>query len=119
MSENDSNYIAATEDLETLQYQTEDACTQSDSIDKVLKDVMLEEENEELTEVMDALYTRAENLENKVNELQTENDGLIYEIGSLIIEAQEARRSFTSLQIAVSLLVFVYGMLYGSYFNAC
>ena len=83
-----------------------------------VKDAMsdvLEEENEELTEVMDALYTRAEKLENTVKELQTENDDLVYEIGGLIAEAQEARRSFTAFQIAVSILVFVYGVMYGRY----
>ena len=122
------------EKIEKLQYQFEDACKQAEKYlienqelkkkleaDKALegvKDAMsdvLEEENEELTEVMDALYTRAEKLENTVKELQTENDDLVYEIGGLIAEAQEARRSFTAFQIAVSILVFVYGVMYGRY----
>lgn len=122
------------EKIEKLQYQFEDACKQAEKYlienqelkkkleaDKALegvKDAMsdvLEEENEELTEVMDALYTRAENLENKVTELQTENDDLTNQLGYIIAEEREARRSFTAFQFAVSILVFLYGMMYGKY----
>jgi hypothetical protein len=35
------------------------------------------------------------------------------------LEAREVCRSFTALQLAVSLLVFVYGMVYGAYFGKC
>ena len=121
------------EKIEKLQNQFDDACKQAERYltenhelkkqlaDKALNEVkdamsdVLEEENEQLTETLDALYTRAEKLENTVKELQTENDGLVYEIGGLIAEAQEARRSFTTFQIAVSILVFLYGMMYGKY----
>lgn len=52
-------------------------------------------------------------LETEVRELNEEVDLLLAENHELMIEAQNARRSFTGLQIAVSVLVFVYGMLYG------
>ena len=51
--------------------------------------------------------------------LKTENDELVHEVGGLIAEAREARRSFTAFQFAVSLLIFVYGMMYGTYFKTC
>lgn len=123
------------EKIEILKLQFEDACKQAEKYlienqelkkkleaDKALegvKDAMsdvLEEENEELTEVMDALYNKAEKLESKVTELQTENDDLTNQLGYLIAEEREARRSFTAFQIAVSILVFLYGMMYGRYF---
>lgn len=53
----------------------------------------------------------------ELEKLAYENDELVNEVGELIIEAQNARQSFTGLQIAVSILIFVYGMLYGNYFN--
>lgn len=52
-------------------------------------------------------------LETEVRELNEEVDLLLTENHELMVEAQNARRSFTGLQIAVSVLVFVYGMLYG------
>jgi hypothetical protein len=52
---------------------------------------------------------------NKVKELELENEDLVEQVGGLIVEAREARRSFTAFQLAVSLLVFVYGMMYGKY----
>ena len=52
-------------------------------------------------------------LETEVRELNEEVDLLLAENHELMVEAQNARRSFTGLQIAVSVLVFVYGMLYG------
>ena len=52
-------------------------------------------------------------LETEVRELNEEVDLLLAENHELMVEAQNARRSFIGLQIAVSVLVFVYGMLYG------
>ena len=54
-------------------------------------------------------------LETEVRELNEEVDVLLTENHELMVEAQNARKSFTGFQIAVSMLVFVYGMLYGSY----
>ena len=54
-------------------------------------------------------------LETEVRELNEEVDVLLTENHELMVEAQNARKSFTGLQVAVSMLVFVYGMLYGSY----
>jgi hypothetical protein len=53
----------------------------------------------------------------KNKELEVENEELVYEVGSMITEAQEARRSFTAFQLAVSILIFLYGMMYGQYFR--
>lgn len=122
------------EKIEILKLQFEDACKQAEKYllenqelkkkleaDKALegvKDAMsdvLEEENEELTETFNALYDEAKKLENTVKELQTENDDLTNQLGYLIAEEREARRSFTAFQIAVSILVFLYGMMYGKY----
>jgi regulator of replication initiation timing len=77
------------EKIEILKLQFEDACAQAEKY-------IIENKN-----------------------LKIENDELVHEVGSLIVEAQEARRSFTAFQIAVSLLVFVYGMMYGTYFKTC
>lgn len=77
------------EKIELLQLQFEDACKQAEKY---------------ITE-------------NKT--LKLENEELVYEVGSLIAEGREARRSFTAFQLAVSLLIFVYGIMYGAYFGKC
>jgi heme oxygenase len=91
---------------------------------------LLSEENEQLAsllkEKVDELeYTNEfylnylanvkQALETEVRELNEEVDVLLTENHELMVEAQNARSSFTRFQIAVSMLVFVYGMLYGSY----
>jgi hypothetical protein len=61
----------------------------------------------------------ANTVSGKVKELELENEDLVDQVGGLIVEAREARRSFTGLQIAVSVLLFAYGMFYGTYFGKC
>lgn len=73
----------------------------------------LEYKNEFYLNDLQNLANVKQELETEVRELNEEVDLLLAENHELMIEAQNARRSFTGLQIAVSVLVFVYGMLYG------
>jgi regulator of replication initiation timing len=77
------------EKIEILKLQFEDACAQAEKY-------IIENKN-----------------------LKIENDELVHEVGSLIVEAQEARRSFTGLQLAISALIFAYGLFYGAYVGRC
>lgn len=56
-----------------------------------------------------------EKLQDEIHELNDAVISLLDENHDLEVDAQNARRSFTGFQVAVSMLVFVYGMLYGSY----
>lgn len=73
----------------------------------------LEYKNEFYLNDLQNLANVKQELETEVRELNEEVDVLLTENHELMVEAQNARRSFTGLQIAVSMLVFVYGMLYG------
>lgn len=73
----------------------------------------LEYKNEFYLNDLQNLANVKQELETEVRELNEEVDLLLAENHELMIEAQNARRSFTGLQIAVSVLVFVYGVLYG------
>ena len=52
---------------------------------------------------------------NKIEELERKVDELSVDRIELLRDAEEARCSFTGLQLAVSVLIFVYGMMYGTY----
>ncbi len=58
-------------------------------------------------------------LQEEINELNEAIDDLALENDALAVDAREARKSFTGLQIAVSVLIFAYGMFYGAYFGKC
>ena len=73
----------------------------------------LEYKNEFYLNDLQNLANIKQELETEVRELNEEVDVLLTENHELMVEAQNARRSFTGLQVAVSVLVFVYGMLYG------
>ena len=75
----------------------------------------LEYKNEFYLNDLQNLANIKQELETEVRELNEEVDVLLTENHELMVEAQNARKSFTGFQIAVSMLVFVYGMLYGSY----
>jgi len=75
----------------------------------------LEYKNEFYLNDLQNLANVKDELEAEVAELNEEVDVLLTENHELMVEAQNARRSFTAFQIAVSALVFVYGMMYGSY----
>lgn len=103
-----------TEEMEDrMQCQLDDACKMVDrlleenqnlkkqiEVDKALHNVsdgmtnFLEEENEELTSALKDAYEKMDFLRE---------------------EANRARRDFTGLQLAVSVLIFVYGVIYGKY----
>ena len=56
---------------------------------------------------------------NKVKALELENEDLAEQVGELIVEARESRRLFTGLQLAISALIFAYGLFYGAYVGRC
>ena len=103
-----------------FQYQLDDACRMVERLreenetlkkhleaDKSLNDAkgamsdVLEEENEELTSALKDAYERMDFMELGLTQLRE--------------EANCARRDFTGLQLAVSILIFVYGIIYGKY----
>ena len=69
----------------------------------------------ELDNVIAELECEKKDLQDEISELNDAIDSLLTENHDLEVEAQNARRSFTGLQIAVSILVFLYGTMYGSY----
>lgn len=75
--------------------------------DKALGDVkndmtdLLDEENEELTSALKDAYEKMDFLELGISQLRE--------------EANRARRDMNGLQLAVSILIFVYGVIYGRY----
>ena len=108
------------EKVEKLQYQFDDACKMVDRLlqenielkkqleaDKSLNNVkdamsdVLEEENEDLTSALKDAYERMDFMELGLTQLRE--------------EANRARRDLTGLELAVSILIFVYGMIYGKY----
>jgi uncharacterized coiled-coil DUF342 family protein len=84
------------------------ACNEADRLE-VTRSV-LQDEVRELNEALDK--TLAKN-----RELEDENEDLVNQLGFIIAEEKEARRSYTMFQIAVSIMVFLYGMAYGQYFR--
>ena len=108
------------EKVEKLQYQFDDACKMVDRLlqenielkkqleaDKSLNNVkdamsdVLEEENEDLTCALKDAYERMDFMELGLTQLRE--------------EANRARRDLTGLELAVSILIFVYGVIYGKY----
>ena len=111
------------EKIEILKLQFEDACKQAEKylvenqqlkkqldekkLDNALNNVkdamsdLLDEENEELTSALKDAYEKMDFLELGLTQLRE--------------EANRARRDFTGLQLAVSVLIFVYGVIYGKY----
>ncbi len=84
------------------------ACDEADRLEVTRS--ILQDEVRELNETLNK--TRAKN-----RELEDENDDLIHQLGFIIAEENEGRRSYTLFQIAVSIMVFLYGMAYGQYFR--
>ena len=75
----------------------------------------LEYKNEFYLNDLQNLANAKDELETEVRELNEAVDDLLTENHDLVVEAQNARRSFTALQVAVSGLVFMYGVMYGLY----
>ena len=75
----------------------------------------LQEKVEELEYKNEFYLNVKDELEREIGELNEEVDDLLTENHELMVEAQNARRSFTALQVAVSGLVFMYGVMYGLY----
>jgi uncharacterized coiled-coil DUF342 family protein len=84
------------------------ACDEADRLEVTRS--ALQDEVRELNEALD--NTLAKN-----RELEDENEDLVNQLGFIIAEENQGRRSYTLLQIAVSIVVFLYGMAYGQYFR--
>jgi len=79
-----------------------------------------------LTDTIDELHTEMEDMNDIVDrtiarsrELEEEKKELVKRVQELILDGQDARRTHTALEVTVSVLVFVYGMIYGAYFAKC
>jgi chromosome segregation ATPase len=103
---NDIQMLA--DEKDKLQEELNTACDEADRLE-VTKH-LLQHEIRELNDALDK--TIAKNIE-----LENENEDLVNQLGFIIAEEKEGRRSYTLLQIAVSLLIFLYGMAYGQYFR--
>jgi len=121
LNEKASNAMKMTEEVEeTHQRQLDDAYKMAERLleeneqlkkqleaDKALGDVkndmtdLLDEENEELTSALKDAYEKMDFLELGISQLRE--------------EANRARRDMNGLQLAVSILIFVYGVIYGKY----
>ncbi len=66
---------------------------------------LLDEENEELTSALKDAYEKMDFLELGISQLRE--------------EANRARRDMNGLQLAISILIFVYGMYYGMFVRKC
>ncbi len=75
----------------------------------------LEYKNQFYLEDIEKLGNANRDLQDEITDLNDTVSSLLDENDELEVESQHARRSFTGFQVAVSMLVFVYGMLYGSY----
>jgi uncharacterized phage infection (PIP) family protein YhgE len=97
---------AAYKMAERLQEENEQLKKQLEA-NKALGDVkndmtdLLDEENEELTSALKDAYEKMDFLELGISQLRE--------------EANRARRDMNGLQLAVSILIFVYGVIYGKY----
>jgi DNA-directed RNA polymerase specialized sigma54-like protein len=77
-------------------------------------------------ESLDKVARMAEEMEEKIEILEFQRDDLCRMVEQFILEnedlkerltqEEDSRASYTRLQIAVSILFFVYGLLYGSFF---
>lgn len=89
---------------------------------QAMKDLDYEQTIEELEYKNESYLNDLQKLSDTNDELQSEIAELNDAIDDLVLQQREAedellyaRRSFTGFQVAVSMLVFIYGMLYGSY----
>jgi hypothetical protein len=77
-------------------------------------------------ESLEKVARMAEEMEEKMEILEIQRDDLCGMVERFILEneelrekvayEQESRASFTRFQLAVSVLIFLYGMMYGSFF---
>jgi predicted nuclease with TOPRIM domain len=79
----------------------------------------LEFKNQYYLDELEKMYNTRQELQTEINELNDAIDDLANENEQLAVEARDARRSFTALQISVSILLFAYGLFYGAYFGKC
>lgn len=70
---------------------------------------------EELEFKSEYYLNEIQKLADEKDRLREENDDLVHQLGYIIAEEREARRSFTAFQIAVSIFIFLYGTMYGRY----
>lgn len=79
----------------------------------------LEFKNEYYLDELEKMSKTNGELQTEITELNDAIDDLANENEQLAVEARDARRSFTMLQVSVSILLFAYGLFYGAYFGKC
>jgi cell division protein FtsB len=77
----------------------------------------LEFKNQRYLDELEKLSAVRDQLEDEVKELNEAVDSLCEENNQLEHDNRDARRTFTGLQLSVSLLVFAYGLFYGAYLH--
>jgi cell division protein FtsB len=77
----------------------------------------LEFKNQRYLDDLEKLSAVREELQEEIRELNEAVDSLCEENAQLEEDNRNARRSFTGLQLSVSLLVFAYGLFYGAYLH--
>jgi len=79
----------------------------------------LEFENNFYLEELETMEKTKNELSAEIDELNDAIDSLCYENNQLEKDNHHARRSFTALQLSISILVFAYGLFYGAYVARC
>lgn len=93
--------------LESLKRAAQMAQDMEDNID------ILQIQRDDLVGMYELKERQIEDLKNEIEILEFTIDSLEHKIDGLTEESNKSRASFTNLQVAVSILVFVYGVMYG------
>lgn len=93
--------------LESLKKAAQMAQEMEDNID------ILQIQRDDLLDKYEVKEGQIEDLKNEIEILEFKIDSLEHKIAHINEESSSSRASFTSFQVAVSILVFVYGVMYG------
>ena len=93
--------------LESLKRATQMAQEMEDNID------ILQIQRDDLLGMYEVKERQIEDLKNEIEILEFTIGSLEHKIDRLTEESNKSRASFTQLQIAVSVIIFVYGVMYG------
>ena len=93
--------------LESLKRAAQMAQDMEDNID------ILQIQRDDLLGMYEVKEKEVDDLKNEIEILEFTIDSLEHKIDGLTEESNKSRASFTNLQVAVSILVFVYGVMYG------
>lgn len=93
--------------LESLNRAAQMAQEMEDNID------ILQTLRDDLLGMYELKEKEVDDLKNEIEILEFKIDSLEHKIARINEESSSSRASFTNLQVAVSILVFVYGVMYG------